>query len=354
MKRRFKNIDALRGIAAILVMIIHIYDAFIRIEDVQLASNLPQNLFEYFDIGRIGITIFFLISGFVIGRSLKSYRVHAIKTFVIRRLFRLYPLFWFSIFAAVMLKLISTGNFIDLPTLIANSTMLAAWFNKPFVLGLYWSLETELIFYFLVVVLYALTGLKNVKHNIACTVVLFAIAAVFFVFPEFRPSQAHWVATPYHLGLMFLGLTWREFYELKENRIIRHLFYSHLSLLLVVPGCFLFLFVFTGSEVNLPDSTAYLLGILIFGLGLRYWEVPQSIFIFLGKWSYSIYLLHPIVFQSFLSMYQNGKFGSIDHLVFYLILCSATTIGLSYLTYRWIEKPMILIGRNKTSEYRKD
>lgn len=348
--KRYGNVDALRGVAAILVMILHTYNAFIGVDEIKVATNMPENLFSYFDIGRIGITIFFLISGFVIGRSIMGYESHSIKTFFTHRFFRLFPLFWFSILLAIALIKLTSDNPVDISILLANVTMLPAWFNKPFLIGLYWSLETELIFYFFVFILFSITGLKKVKYNIVITLMLFAISAVFVFFPQVSPAKAHWMATPYHLGLMFLGLTWREFYELEGTHKIKQLFRLHLGLLLSVPVFFISLFIFMRTDLNLSDSIAYLLGILVFGLGVKYWRKPHSIALFFGKISYSIYLLHPVVFQVFLHLYIRGKFNPTNHLFFYLIICILTTIALSYVTYRFIEKPFVILGK-RISKY---
>lgn len=343
--KRYGNIDALRGFAAILVMILHTYNAFIGIAEIKDAAHMPENLFSYFDIGRIGITIFFLISGFVIGRSIMGYESHPIKTFFTHRFFRLFPLFWFSILLAIGLIKLTSDNPVDISILLANVTMLPAWFNKPFLIGLYWSLETELIFYFLVFLIFCINRMKKVEYNIVVTLVLFCISAVFVFSPQVSPAKAHWMATPYHLGLMFLGLTWREFYEHQSAHKIKQLFRLHLGLLLSVPAFFLFLFLLTHKDLNLSDSIAYILGILVFGVGVKYWRKPHSIALFFGKISYSIYLLHPVVFQFFLHFYVLGKFNPTKNLFFYLIICILSTIALSYITYRFIEKPFVTLGK---------
>lgn len=89
-KKRLIWLDSLRGIAAIFVVILH---------------NLLESVtFGYFDIGKIGGAIFFLISGFVIPISLYK---KSIKQFIVGRFFRLYPAYGASILLAIKFSLVN-------------------------------------------------------------------------------------------------------------------------------------------------------------------------------------------------------------------------------------------------------
>ncbi len=348
-RKRYDHIDALRGIAAVMVMILHIYNAFMRQESIVVGSfGFPRDPFAYFDIGRMGITIFFLISGFVIGRSIKSYQKHPVKTFVIRRLFRLYPLFWFSMIMAIFCVWLPIHRDFGISTILANATMLPAFFEEPFFIGLYWSVETELIFYMLVTALFVITGLRSIRTNIVMTIILFVVAAVFVAMPSVKPQLAHWVATPYHLSLMLLGMTWREYYE-GDGAEHQWTFRIHLLMIVAVPFAFIAYYLIVGVDLNLSDSIAYLLGLVIFGLGLYFWRKPGTIFTYLGKISYSIYLLHPVVFQVFLRAYRSEAIVLSHHVIVYLIICSAATFLLAHLSYSFIERPFIQMGRRLSS-----
>ena len=71
-QKRIQQINILRGIACLMVIIDHIFFST-----------------KYFNIGAFGVGIFFLVSGFVIPISLKSAKNPV--TFMVRRCFRLYP-----------------------------------------------------------------------------------------------------------------------------------------------------------------------------------------------------------------------------------------------------------------------
>ena len=81
---RINELDALRGIAAIAVVLFHYT---YRLEEV---FNL--NIFQYrFAIGHYGVELFFAISGFVI--FMTTAKIKSVKVFFWKRFLRLYPTF---------------------------------------------------------------------------------------------------------------------------------------------------------------------------------------------------------------------------------------------------------------------
>ena len=92
MQGRLQYIDAMRGIAALLVVLQH-----------ALAEAFPASpLLEYVSPGRFGVVLFFLISGFVVPFSIKGER--PIASFVVNRAARLLPALWLSIGTLLIVK----------------------------------------------------------------------------------------------------------------------------------------------------------------------------------------------------------------------------------------------------------
>ena len=120
---RFRHIDSLRAVAAGLVMWLH-FDQFIRPHTgsdpwwLGFLHAVPATV----DVGRLGVILFFAISGFVICRSFGGPRKGAGRRFVIRRLYRLYPAFWVSLLAGCWLWWL-LGWKLTWPVLAANITM---------------------------------------------------------------------------------------------------------------------------------------------------------------------------------------------------------------------------------------
>src|SRR5262245_59868150 len=86
---RLATLDALRGLAALLVVLFHIFTAPQAGEARRVAA-----LFSSVDIGHLGVCLFFIVSGYVIPLSLDRL---ALGVFWWRRFVRLYPCYWLSI-----------------------------------------------------------------------------------------------------------------------------------------------------------------------------------------------------------------------------------------------------------------
>src|SRR5688500_11469744 len=153
---RLRHIDFLRGIAVLLVLFRP--HAFI---------NNTHNP------GLIGVDLFFVLSGFLVsGLLFREYIQHKkvnAKLFLIRRGFKIYPLFYLALLITVVIEL-WLGSKISKRALV--SEML---FMQNYYLNMWnhtWSLAVEEHFYFavalLIVILVKTKRLENVK---LCTVI---------------------------------------------------------------------------------------------------------------------------------------------------------------------------------------
>ncbi len=192
---RFKHIDALRGIAVLLVIWLHVSEVYINLSPaVKAHSTFLYDFAWYINSGRIGVVLFFAISGFVLLKSIKGNRKRATKTFWTRRFFRLYPAFWVSVLLGffvmeLMDKKISVGM------LVANITMLPQILNQEMILGLYWTLETEILFYCIGWLLF----MVGKSHN---PINLFIVSIFFLGF--FIVSRIAHFSNTQHIGLVSL------------------------------------------------------------------------------------------------------------------------------------------------------
>jgi peptidoglycan/LPS O-acetylase OafA/YrhL len=137
--QRLVAIDGLRGIAALLVLVLHYELIF-----------FGGQRWTYF--GLLGVELFFVISGFVILMSLERYR--NLKAFAVARCARLYPAYTISVgFAGLYALWVGSATF---PAVAVNLTMLQGFLDTPDVVTSYWSLKYELWFYFVLAMAYRL------------------------------------------------------------------------------------------------------------------------------------------------------------------------------------------------------
>jgi peptidoglycan/LPS O-acetylase OafA/YrhL len=154
---RLNELDALRGIAACMVMVFHY--------TWQLATYMPhvEPPGSGFWAGIYGLHLFFGISGFVIFMTLDKTR--RATDFLVSRFARLFPAYWAGIVVTTL-----TVHALDEPMLqepagvvLANLTMIQRYFDLRSVDGVYWSLSIELGFYACMLALWYLKRLNSIE-----------------------------------------------------------------------------------------------------------------------------------------------------------------------------------------------
>ncbi|MCK6057236.1 acyltransferase family protein [Micrococcus luteus] len=148
---RFRELDGLRGIAALAVVFSHYTGAH--------NSHYPQDPAAFHDAawGAAGVQLFFIISGFVIFMSARGARRPS--DFAISRAARLYPPYWISlVFAVVLLLLHPVPGFpFTWGQALVNLTMVQRWVGVDNVVDVYWTLAVEMQFYVIILILLYLT-----------------------------------------------------------------------------------------------------------------------------------------------------------------------------------------------------
>jgi peptidoglycan/LPS O-acetylase OafA/YrhL len=150
---RFVILDSLRGLAAILVFLFH----------CALGTPLQNSILR---LGATGVDLFFIISGFVILLTLQ----HTTRglAFVANRFFKLYPVYWVIVSFTALLILVKDQHGIDtrlFPEYLGNLTMLQRYFGIRNLDEQYWTLEVELIFYALMLIIFLTGRLKSIEKT---------------------------------------------------------------------------------------------------------------------------------------------------------------------------------------------
>jgi peptidoglycan/LPS O-acetylase OafA/YrhL len=337
---RFLYIDALRGIAALCVCIQHANHPIISaMPDGSALRYVLSGVNDlWFDLGRFGVALFFLISGFVIPFSLKG--DHAVRRFAISRFFRLYPAYWLSMLAIILVTYLTRPENFTTFQLIANLTMAPGLLRQDYISGVYWTLFVELLFYAMVVALFAVRLLRN---DLAIFAVGIGIVAVPLIGIALR-SYGYDAKVFYmggHISFLFAGYLLRMAF-LKESRNAK---YYAAILLTAILALMPLLAMQPGSRFTVSSPS----GVFLAGLAAtltfvaaNYWRpIPGKILIFLGSASYSIYLFHIPIGMALLSMLSPAGYGG----AVYFALLIAGTLSVSAVVYRLVEVPAIAAGR---------
>lgn len=341
-----------------LVIWLHVAEIFIKVPTIKANGSAFYDIIQWVDLGRLGVSIFFAISGFVICHSIKGKRIRGTKKFVIRRLFRLYPAFWVSVILGILIVWIGQGRSVTLQLFFANWAMIPAILGESSILGLYWTLELELIFYLFVAGLFLLGALKNSGVILLLSLLGITVFALFFLFPSWRPAYGPWATMPYHLSIMFWGVLYRYWYDGRPDLSFGKYTVSHKQLLILlttvivlVPIAAILNCFYTNDFEFFNDSTAYLLAILFFIIGTVGLPIRNKSLVWLGTISYSLYLFHPIVFVILRNyLLPIPAWGFSLHLSLYILATMILTTGLAAIVYYFVEKPAINLSYKLTAK----
>ena len=370
MAQRFGYIDAQRGLAALLVIWLHATDAFMQLPTPP-AGGLLYKISAAVDTGRIGVVLFFAISGFVIPSSLRAVghqtTSNALKVFVIRRVFRLYPAYWLSVLAAALLGLYLLTPF-SAQTVWLNLTMIQSVFGAPDVMGLYWTLRLELIFYIACALLFTFRVLHQPPWLVVGLLggpIAFAVLprCVHWLNPEWlNPASAgpflnYLTEYGVFIAIMFWGALFRCWHDRAQtdgtqtfSRVIRIIFILFPLGVCALPLLTWIFYAYLPSALGsklLVFMPPVSLGLGLFILLSTKLKLNHRVSTWLGEISYSMYLFHPIVFYTLFVLLRDRHLPWLAdaHLSVYLLLSVLGTIVLSAIIYYAVERPMIRLGR---------
>ena len=145
--QRIVELDSLRGIAAVAVVIYHY---FTRYDQQYGHEGLYPELTYLTKNGIYGVHLFFVVSGYVIFWTL--HKTDRPLDFLVSRFSRLYPAYWFAIiltYTAVNIFGLPDRQ-VDINVALANSLMFHEYLNVSHVDGVYWTLTVEITFYLLI------------------------------------------------------------------------------------------------------------------------------------------------------------------------------------------------------------
>lgn len=357
MKVYFPNLNSLRFFAALLVIIHHI-------EQYKEVLGLP-NYFHNHSIqlmSKIGVTLFFVLSGFLITYLLlfeqKERGNIQIKYFYIRRILRIWPLYYFIIFLAFFI--FPHINFMHLPGHDGSHFMVKLLFfvfmmpNVIHAMGAglafgtqTWSIGAEEQFY--LIWPWFIKLFKNKLLIVICVIVAYAglrylFDLLFYKHVIFAYLYRIWYLFP--IDNMAFGGLFAVIYFNNYKKLLALLYSKLLQILIWI---LIIAMIISGKSLGYFHHQIYslLFGILILNLATNSNSIVNfriKIIDYLGKISYGLYMYHSIFI--FVSIKLLASFGWSNNILIYF-LSFVLSIGISILSYEYFEKRFI----SKKSKY---
>lgn len=154
------GLDILRVASALSVMLFHFAFRGEAAGDLP-ALEIPELLKAIASYGYLGVSVFFVISGFVISYSAEDHKPY---DFLVSRFVRIYPTFLIIMsLTAATIALSGNPRFqVDAMQYIANMFVFSLILGEPFVDGVYWSIVLEIMFYAWVFLIIAIGQFRHI------------------------------------------------------------------------------------------------------------------------------------------------------------------------------------------------
>jgi len=352
----FPNLNGLRFIAAFLVIVHHIE----QLKSIFKFDNYYSSPFIAV-IGKLGVVLFFVLSGFLITYLLlaeeNSFKNIAVKKFYIRRMLRIWPLYFIIlILAFLILPNISIFSypFYDKEVIYSNiylKLFLYVFFLPNLAISTLdiipyasqtWSIGTEEQFYLVWPVI--LNRIK--KHRlilmlfiITLTVGIRLLLSTSYseILPYKKEIKTFW--STFRIDCMAIGgiFSILYYYKSKMLEVLKNQLTFYITLIITI-----FLLI---NGISIPkfhyEFYAILFGIIILNFATNkelFISLENKILNYLGSISYGLYMYHPIGIA--LALYVSTQL-SLKTNWFIYPLSIGLTILLAGFSYKYFESPIL-------------
>lgn len=366
--QRLEYIDSIRGIAILMVMMVHVAHT------VSKFSDLSPTIWLFTEYGIMGVQLFFVASAFTLCLSYAR-RINEDKRnlkFFIRRFFRIAPAYYFIglILYLSCSYLIPEFSVTTIESYTLNSVLANIFFIHGFVLDPAnnlvpggWSIGTEMAFYAIFPVLFYLSKRlidSNFKFLFYCFIAITICVnlVTFFVNFLIREKLEKWGLSGFvyfnlynQLPVFLVGIS---YYFLNAKRhldfdkkydLVGFLSFTFLALLIWKLGL---RYEVMGYLISVIPFTVAVSFVFLINLFRKVDKLNLTLLKRIGTLSYSMYLIH-FIFARSMSMFILSKVDFANHqniaLIFLFSLTFILTFLLAIISEKLIEKPFIRIGR---------
>lgn len=327
---RYEGLDMLRGVCALSIMFYHYFGWTFG----HFKANSPLGR-----CGVYGVSLFYVLSGltmFLVYFRRFTFSIPFAKEFYTKRFFRIFPLMWVVIILTWLVKG-NTNSWLEETGIITGLFSVFQW-DATTPLGM-WSIGNELSFYLMLPFIF--WALKNKRTAVPVIMTLIIFGCYFYMaYTCFNTTAADkWEDRNYknplnEAGLFLGGILIGYFFK---NANIK----PRVAIVLVALGLILFAFwpasgelrtVYIGNYRVVFTLICFIIALGFFKLDVSTWPARiKSVFTWFGDISYSLYLMHGLVWSVV------ALFGF--KIRYVLPVSIVATFVVSYLVYHFLESP---------------
>jgi peptidoglycan/LPS O-acetylase OafA/YrhL len=349
----YKYLDSLRGIAILMVVLIHTSQWIIP--DSKILLSIASK-------GGLGVQLFFIVSAFTLSNSMliRQNEKFAIKNFFIRRFFRVVPLFYMGIIIYTTYYGFESSYYAPdgkskvavIATLLFSHIWHPEWINSIVPGG--WSIGNEVLFYFLLPILFKYCfSLKKILWLFISSIAisfLFGIISSDLLKNLYEENQYYLVDSFifFHffsqLPVFLLGMFTFQFcynaYDLKINRYVIYILLASTIGITLFTDCI-------NEFIPIHLKISIFFSILLIYLKNRETSLLiNKAFIKVGQYSYGIYIYHFFILALIKNNITINKILTNDILLFaFYLLIVLISLGIAIFSYKLIEYPSIKLGK---------
>ncbi|MBD1391964.1 acyltransferase family protein [Mucilaginibacter glaciei] len=346
-KNRVDSLDYLRGLAAVGIMVYHMN---------LYTSGEPDSATLIAKVKIYGVIIFFILSGLTLYKVNVNHFVlskSSLTQFYIKRFFRIVPLLYLATILTAIFYF--QPEYLSVKKIIANVTVLPGAFKpETFIARGAWSIGDELFFYMLFPFLLWMAR-KHKALFLGLTALSFIIV-IYFSFFKLSPqltSGYQWAIYVSPLNHAFYFITGIALGLIEDRGKFRIW-----SVFAIIAVFMLVVFYPVSGEpaVLITGWIRLIISALVILLCYLFYKTDfdflpgfiKKALHTLGMISYSLYLLHPVIY-SMLLFFAGSLFGTNPLLL--IMSTIVITLVVSYFTYHYFELYFIGTGKKFSSKY---
>lgn len=350
--QKIRNIEALRFIFAIIIVYYHIMhnNLFKLYENFSVLQNFQKASTD----GCIIVELFFVISGFFLYKTFEKHKSNTVFSFALNKLFRLWFVFAFAILCCFVMSIFGLtkfngyAEFLNLLFMQCNGISFSFKGINWYVSSFFWAI----LFYFVLLK----TCSRNIANFLIALMTYFGYVGLVHI-GFGRDVAYNFISLGVLRGLAGIGFGYlvallienlsNVTMNFKINRAI-----SFISASAVEIYCFIFLmqnFVFHKISYRNPMlfvfTFAILLILFVYKKGLLSTLLDNKLSEFLGKYSYSIYVMQQVVFYILQNTLWKNESLVLNHIYICLTISIIFSVITGIIVYHLVEKPCVSFSK---------